>query len=66
MNSEGEAIRAMFRAMDDVTELIAAFGTPDEGGRGYLERRRQVLIMELGAVEDLLGVKRSIIPRHKR
>jgi len=32
----------------------------------YLMTRRQTLIMELGALEDLLGMERSIVPRRKR
>lgn len=66
MDGQADAIRAMFRAMDDVTELVAVFSQTDQGGRAYLERRRQVLIMELGAIEDLLGKPRSIVPKHKR
>ena len=66
MSGESDAIRAMFKAMDDITEMIEVFSTPMPGAQGYLERRRQVLIMELGAVEDLMGVKRSIVPKHKR
>lgn len=32
----------------------------------YLMRRRQALIMELGEIEELLGLERSIMPRRKR
>ena len=32
----------------------------------YLMRRRQQLIMEIGEIEDLLGLQRSITPRRKR
>jgi hypothetical protein len=34
--------------------------------REYYMRRRQCLIMELGALEDLLGLERSIVPKRKR
>ena len=34
--------------------------------REYYIRRRQTLIMELGALEDLLGMERSIVPKRKR
>lgn len=27
---------------------------------------RQALIMILGAIEDMLGIERSIIPKHKK
>jgi len=27
---------------------------------------RQTLIMQLGAVEELLGLERSIVPKHKK
>lgn len=32
----------------------------------YLMKRRQTLIMELGDIEDILGMERSIVPRRKR
>jgi len=34
--------------------------------RTYYMTRRQTLIMELGALEDLLGMERSIVPKRKR
>ena len=34
--------------------------------RAYLMKRRQTLIMELGEIEDQLGLERSIVPRRKR
>ncbi len=34
--------------------------------REYYMRERQALIMRLGALEVLLGLERSIIPRRKR
>lgn len=37
-----------------------------EQEREYYMRRRQCLIMELGAIEDLLGMERSIVPKRKR
>ena len=38
----------------------------DERERSLLMTRRQALIMELGAIEEYLGLQRSIIPKHKR
>jgi len=32
----------------------------------YMMRRRQALIMELGEIEDILQLERSIVPRRKR
>lgn len=37
-----------------------------ERERCLLLALRQALIMILGAIEDYLGMERSIIPRHKR
>lgn len=34
--------------------------------RALLMTCRQVLLMLLGAVEDYLGLERSVIPKHKR
>lgn len=34
--------------------------------RTLLMAKRQAIIMELGAIEDYLGLERSILPRHKR
>jgi hypothetical protein len=34
--------------------------------REYFMKRRQTLIMELGEIEDLLRLERSIVPRRKR
>ena len=41
---------------------------PDEDldVRSYLLRRRQALLMELGAIEEALGLPRSVIPKRKR
>lgn len=33
--------------------------------RSYLLRRRQVLLMELGEIEDVLGLERTKPPKHK-
>ena len=38
----------------------------DERTRRMLMTRRQALIIELGGIEDYLGVERSIIPKRKR
>lgn len=37
-----------------------------EHERRYLMSRRQALIIDLGAIEDYLGLERSIVPRRKR
>ena len=34
--------------------------------RDYLMKRRQVLLMELGQIEDMLGLERSVTPRRKQ
>ncbi len=34
--------------------------------RAYWMSERNTLIMKLGALEDMLGLERSIIPRRKR
>lgn len=34
--------------------------------RTFLMTVRQALIMILGALEDYLGLERSIVPRHRR
>jgi len=41
-------------------------GTIKGDERRLLMARRQALIIELGAIEDFLGMERSITPRHKR
>jgi hypothetical protein len=33
--------------------------------RAYLLTRRQALLMELGQIEDLLGLERTKVPKHK-
>lgn len=42
------------------------FDRLDERTKAYLYAKRQALIIELGAIEDLLNLERSIVPRHKR
>ena len=37
-----------------------------EQERRYLMARRQSLIIDLGAIEEYLGLERSIVPRRKR
>lgn len=37
-----------------------------EQERQYLMTRRRALIIDLGAIEDYLGLERSIVPRRKR
>lgn len=37
-----------------------------KANREYLMRCRQALIIKLGAIEDYMGMERSITPRHKR
>jgi len=43
---------------------LPAFNDP--GARSYLLARRQALLIELGAIEDLLGLHRSVEPKHRR
>lgn len=38
----------------------------DDRTKVLLMTCRQVLLMLLGAVEDYLGLERSIVPKHKR
>lgn len=45
---------------------IIAVEDTSERHRSLLISRRQALIIELGALEDYLGMERSIIPRRKR
>lgn len=45
---------------------IIAVEDTSERHRALLVSRRQALIIELGAIEDYLGMERSIIPRRKR
>lgn len=67
MNGEAEAIRVMFKTAGDLAELLEAFqGRDDDPTRRYLISRRQTLLMELGAIEDVLGLPRSVVPKHKR
>jgi hypothetical protein len=40
--------------------------TIDSRDRTFWMAIRQALIMALGAIEDYLGLERSIVPRHKR
>jgi hypothetical protein len=40
--------------------------TVTEQERRYLMARRQAIIIDLGAIEDYLGLERSIVPRRKR
>lgn len=37
-----------------------------EQERRFQMARRQAIIIELGAIEDYLGIERSIVPRRKR
>ena len=37
-----------------------------EAERTRLMSKRQTLIMELGAIEDYLGMERSIVPKRKK
>lgn len=37
-----------------------------ESERRFQMARRQAIIIELGAIEDYLGLERSIVPRRKR
>ena len=39
---------------------------PDDRQRVLLMSKRQALIIELGSIEDYLGLDRSIVPKRKR
>lgn len=43
---------------------LPAFNEPS--ARTYLLARRQALLIELGAIEDWLGLQRSVEPKHRR
>lgn len=45
---------------------IAPVVLPDRSHDTLLMARRQALIIELGAIEDYLGMDRSITPKRKR
>lgn len=47
-------------------QIEQEYGTIPEPFRTFLMRQRQTLIMQLGALEDFLGIERSIVPRHHR
>lgn len=50
-----------------VTERYRVTGAAlPEWMREYLLRRRQVLLMELGQIEDTLGIERTVTPKRKR
>ena len=56
-------------AVDTIVNLRAI--AEDRGGEPKDDRtlwmtRRQAIIMELGAIEDYLGMERSIVPKRKR
>lgn len=40
--------------------------TITDNERRFQMARRQAIIIELGAIEDYLGLERSIVPRRKR
>lgn len=44
----------------------AEYVTIDPRARIFMISVRQALIMLIGALEDYLGIERSIVPRHKR
>lgn len=48
----------------ELTDPPAA--TPYESLRAYLMSRRQSLLIELGALEDTLGLARTKAPKHER
>jgi hypothetical protein len=45
---------------------VAVVATQPTDQRALLLARRQALIIELGAIEEYLGMERSIMPRRKR
>lgn len=46
--------------------MTAAEPQITEQERRFQMARRQAIIIELGAIEDYLGLERSIVPRRKR
>lgn len=53
------------RITEDAIER--GIGSPvDNASRALMLSRRQCLIIELGAIEDYLGMDRSIVPKRKR
>jgi hypothetical protein len=47
-------------------QIVQENGNISEELRRWLMSERQALIIRLGAIEDLLKMERSIVPRHKR
>jgi hypothetical protein len=47
------------RIVDDIRVITAS-------ERTLLLARRQAILIELGGIEDYLGMERSVIPRHRR
>ena len=43
-----------------------AVGLSDDKAKALLMCVRQALIMIIGAIEDYLGMERSIVPKHRR
>lgn len=46
--------------------MSAVISQVSDQDRRLLMARRQAIIIELGAIEDHLGLERSIVPRRKR
>lgn len=46
--------------------MSATAPTITDNERRFQMARRQAIIIELGAIEDYLGLERSIVPRRKR
>lgn len=53
--------------VDDTMKIVSLDTTPcNIQTKTLLMTMRQAMIMILGAIEDYLGMERSIIPKHKR
>jgi len=65
----GDAARmkdATLTGHNDLSTLITDRGVTPAQMAEYLLKRRQVLLMELGQIEDILGLPRTKEPRHKK
>jgi hypothetical protein len=51
--------RAPIRIVDEIRVVTAS-------ERTLLLARRQAILIELGGIEDYLGMERSVVPRHRR
>lgn len=51
--------RPPVRIVDDIRVITTS-------ERTLLLARRQAILIELGGIEDYLGMERSVVPRHRR